>query len=280
MTPVPWRRPLALVGPGRDRRLGGDRDLRPADRAGQPAGAEFRHPGPAVGGALVRHRRARPGRVLPGAVRRPDHAAAGGDPDHRGHDHRRGDRRYRRVLRRLGGQRADARGRPGVRVPRHHPRAGHRGGAGTATAQRGDRRGVRVLAVLRPAGQEPGAVGPFGSICGRQPAARRVRPAHPVHRHPAQRGRAGAGAGRPGHRQRRAAAVRPLLPRPRRPAAHRRVGGDGGRGRAELQRLVGRHVPRPGHLDRRPRLQLHRRRAARHARPAHGPGGAPMKAAR
>src|SRR5216684_3089742 len=54
------------------------------------------------------------------------------------------------------------------------------------------------------------------------------------------------------------------------------MGRDGGRGRSELQRLVGRHVPRPGHLDRGARFQLHRRRAARHARPADRAGGAPV----
>ena len=55
--------------------------------------------------ALVRHRRTRPRRAVAGALRRPDLAAAGGAAGRLGHGHRGGDRRARRVLRRLGRQR-------------------------------------------------------------------------------------------------------------------------------------------------------------------------------
>src|SRR5579864_3675090 len=52
------------------------------------------------------------------------------------------------------------------------------------------------------------------------------------------------------------------------------MGRDGGRGRAELQRLVGRDVPGAGDPDRGARLQLHRRHAAGHARPQDRAGSA------
>jgi len=152
----------------------------------------------------------------------------------------------------------ERRRQPAVPDGRDHRHCAGRGGRPrTPAAQRGDRRGGGVVAVLRTPGQEPGAVSSFGSICGGLAAARLIRPARPIHRHPAQRGRARAGAGGAGHRHRGAAAVGAVVPRPRRPAADRRMGGDGGRRRAELQRLVGGPVSRPGHPDRGARVQLH-----------------------
>ena len=225
---------------GRRRRLAGDRDLRAAHRAGQPARAELRHPGRPVVRALVRHRRAGPGRAVAGAVGCPGHAPAlGGAGRHRDAD-RSGARRLRRFPRRLGRRGADAAGRPVLRLPRHHPGAGGRRRARPAAAQRGHRRGRGVLAVVRPARPLPGAGRTDRPLRRGLPHARRVRVAGTVHRHPAQRRRPGARASRARPRQRGAAAVGAVVPRPRRTAADRRVGRHGRRGHAELQRLVGR----------------------------------------
>src|SRR5271168_234089 len=57
------------------------------------------------------------------------------------------------------------------------------------------------------------------------------------------------------------------------------MGSDGVRGRPKLQPLVARAVPGPCHPDSRTLLQFHRRRTARHARPADRPDDPQMTGA-
>ena len=153
-----------------------------------------------------------------------------------------------------------------------------RGRPGPAAAQRGDRDGRRVLAVLRPV------------VRGLVLSARSARV-----RASASRLLGSSGAAR-------ACSRRPARTSPARCSCWRRStsatrscccpglsflglgaqpptpewGSMVAEGTQYFQWLVDRHVPRPRDLHRRARLQLPRRQPARRARPAHRAGGAPV----
>src|ERR1700686_1583900 len=257
--------------------------IRPADRdrAGgavrplhrSPRSAGLRHRGraeAAVGGALVRHRPARPRHFQPrhrGDTARYLHRGGlgcAGVPDGRACRHR------RRLFRRLDRShcRPHRRYRHGVSAVRAGD--GHRGGARQHRAEHHHRDGDREFPALRPrrprraqcAARRRFRAG--GAIVGQRriPDSAGAYPAQ----HHADHDRADVADHGLRHPQRR----RPVLHRARGADADRRMGNHG-RGRRRLHgvgRMVDRAVSRRRTDDRGVLLQPARRRVARHRRPA------------
>ena len=214
------------------RDLLGRRALRAVDRAGgsERRGRGRSSPAPrfgllpgAVGGALVRARRARAGHVLPRRLRR---AVLAADRDRRDRGRpldRRGLRRHRRLLRRLGRLGDHATDRHHALDPRPAPRNRDRRRPRPGHLADHDRRRRHPDSDLRPAPTRlhPGDARSRLRACSA--LRRRAGPRAPRRAHHAELGLSGdrpghACAGNGDHRRRRA-----RLPRPR-PAGSRHAG--------------------------------------------------------
>ncbi|CAA9213581.1 MAG: ABC transporter, permease protein 2 (cluster 5, nickel/peptides/opines), partial [uncultured Acetobacteraceae bacterium] len=247
------------------------RGLRPAalDRGPDLVGAGAPDAG-ALRAILVRHRHARPGRVLPRALRRAGVAAGGllRGPALLRHRPR---HRPRVRLRALGGRHHHAdHGRAHVH-PAHPARHRHDGADPRLGAERDHRHHHRRGPARVAAGARRGAVPPRAALRGRGGGRRHAHaPDHPPP-HPAQHPGADHGAGHLHLRQRHDRGSDPVLHRRRDAADHPVLGQHHGRGPGALAGEA-LHRVLPGHLPlhHRPRGEPARRRAARHPRPPHG----------